>query len=36
MFTVRCEGRVMVMIALKTLGNAFVPLAIALAAHFAG
>jgi hypothetical protein len=36
LFTARCEGRAMVMIALKMVGNAAVPLAIALVAHFAG
>lgn len=36
LFTARCEGRTMLIFALKTLGNATVPLAIALLAHFAG
>lgn len=36
LFTARCEGNAMLLLALKTLGNASVPLAIAVLAHFAG
>jgi hypothetical protein len=36
LFTSGCDGLAMVMIALKSLGNAAVPLAIALVAQFAG
>lgn len=36
LFTARCESRTMLIFALKTLGNATVPLGIALLAHVAG
>lgn len=36
LFTAACEGDAMLLLALKTAGNAAVPLAIALLAHFAG
>lgn len=35
LFTARCEGNGMLLLTLKTLGNAAVPLVIALLAHLA-
>ena len=36
LFTGGCEGNAMLLLAFKALGNATVPLTIALLAHFAG